>query len=175
MRTRPLATEYAPFYARYIDLVPEGDVLDILSRQRDDALALLAKIPGDAGDVRYAPGKWSIKEVLGHIIDSERIFAYRALRFARADTTPLAGFEQDDYVRAGNFKARSLADLTEEFGFVRQATLVMLRHFGPETWDRRGTANNAAVTVRALAYIMAGHAGHHIGILRERYLPELGH
>jgi hypothetical protein len=169
LSTRPAPTEYAPFHARYIDLVPQGDVFAILAQQREDALAVLAKIPEAKGNVRYAPGKWSIKEVVGHIIDSERIFAYRALRFGRNDATPLPGFEQDDYVRSGNFDACSLHDLAEELGLVRQATVAMLRHFGSDVWDRRGTANKAEVSVRALAYIIAGHERHHMDILRTKY------
>jgi uncharacterized damage-inducible protein DinB len=169
LSTRPAPTEYAPFYARYIDLVPQGDLFAILAQQREDALAMLAKIPEAKGNVRYTPGKWSIKEVVGHIIDSERIFAYRALRFGRNDATPLPGFEQDDYVRSGNFDACSLHELAEEFGLVRQATLTMLRHFGSDAWDRRGTANKTEVSVRALAYIIAGHERHHMDILRTKY------
>jgi uncharacterized damage-inducible protein DinB len=124
----------------------------------------------EQGDSVYAPGKWSIKEVVGHIMDTERMFTHRAFRFARADATPLPGYEQDDYVRAGNFGNRSLKDLIDEFELVRRATISMLRSLDEEAWLRRGVANDNEVTVRALAYILAGHETHHMGIIRERYL-----
>jgi hypothetical protein len=119
---------------------------------------------------RYAPDKWSIKELIGHIIDGERVFAYRLLCFARQDQTPLPGFEQDDYVRAGNFDNRQWSDLVEEFELVRRANLSLLRSLDEEAWMRRGTANDDEVSVRALAYIIAGHETHHMQILRTRYL-----
>ena len=167
---RPAATEYAPYYEKYISLVPAGDVVEALRRQGADTLALLSSITEEKAGTRYEPGKWSIKELVGHIIDSERVFAYRALRFARGDSTPLAGFDQDPYVRAANFDARTLPDLADEFEQVRGATLHLFRHLDEAAWQRRGTANDNEMSVRALAYAVAGHEAHHIGLLRERYL-----
>ena len=166
---RPDATEYAAYYEKYVSLV-EGDVLETLARQGAETASLLASIPEDAAGSRYEPGKWSVKELVGHVIDGERIFAYRALRFARGDQTPLEGFDQDPYVASGNFDARTLTSLAEELTHVRASTLALLRSLGPEAWARRGTASDNEVTVRALAYITAGHEAHHVRILRERYL-----
>jgi DinB superfamily len=166
---RPEPGEYAPYYDRYIALVKGEDILATLDRQRRDTLLLLSGRDEADGDFRYAPEKWSAKEVLGHVCDTERIFAYRALRISRADTTPMEGFEQDDYVRDGPFANRPLADLVEEFIAVRRATLSLLRNLDEPAWTRRGTANKNAVTVRALAYITAGHELHHRRILEEKY------
>ncbi|HVF88233.1 MAG TPA: DinB family protein [Pyrinomonadaceae bacterium] len=168
--TRPEATEYAPYYEKYVSLVPAGDIVHTLSHQHVATRALLASIPEDAAFARYEPGKWSIKEVVGHLIDSERVFAYRALRFARGDRTPLPGFEQDDYVRAADFDARPLGDLTAEFLHVRASTVSLYQSLEEEAWRRCGAANSNEVSVRALAYIIAGHEAHHVNILRERYL-----
>ena len=167
---RPAATEFAPYYARYIDPVPDGDVVATLEAQLAETLALLGGIPEPRGTHRYAPDKWSIKEVVGHVSDSERIFAYRALRIARFDETPLAGYDQDPYVAAGQFDARAIADLAAELAAVRRATLALLRGLPGAAWDRRGTANGVGVSVRALAWIIAGHERHHVRLLRERYL-----
>lgn len=167
---RPAAGEYAPYYERYISLVPAGDVVATLGQQLEETLTLLGSIPEEKADSRYAPGKWSIKELVGHVIDGERIFGYRALRFARNDQTPLSGFEQDDYVSNGGFGERRLSDLAEEFAHVRRANLYMLRGLSAEAWRRQGDANGQMVSVRALAHIIAGHETHHMRILRERYL-----
>jgi uncharacterized damage-inducible protein DinB len=166
---RPQAGEYAPYYDRYISLVRGEDILNTLDEQRRQTMTLLCGRDDEDGDFRYAPEKWSAKEVLGHVCDSERVFAYRALRIARADATPLAGFEQDDYVRNGPFAQRPLADLVEDFIAVRRTTLSLLRNLDEAAWTRRGVANKNEVTVRALAYIIAGHELHHRGILEERY------
>ncbi len=168
--TRPEASEYAPFYASYILLVPEGDVIATLTRQLEDVLTLLGGISDAEAETRYAPGKWSIKEVIGHITDTERIFAYRALRFARADRTPLPGYEQDDYVRHANFDALPINDIAAGFEHVRRATLSLLRSFDDGAWRRVGVANDKEVSVRALAYIIAGHVTHHTQIIRAKYL-----
>lgn len=170
--TRPDATEYAPYYEKYMVLAPKDDVIATLSRQLDETLATLRGLTETQGNSRYAPGKWSIKELVGHMIDAERIFAYRALRFARNDQAPLAGFEQDDYVSAANFDNRKLSDLADEFEHVRRGNLFMLRALDDEAWLRRGTASDNEVSVRALVYIMAGHETHHMQILRTRYLSE---
>ncbi|HEY7686838.1 MAG TPA: DinB family protein [Gemmatimonadales bacterium] len=168
--SRPDEDEYAPYYGRYISRVPDGDLCAILASQLADTLALIRSIPEQRGTHRYADGKWSIKEVIGHLIDTERIMSYRALRFARADQTPLPGYEQNDYVPPGGFDRRTLQDLSEEFAAVRQATLHLFRHLDPAALTRAGTASGNRVTVRALAYIIAGHERHHIEILKAEYL-----
>jgi uncharacterized damage-inducible protein DinB len=170
---RPQAGEYSPYYDRYISLVQGADILNTLDQQRRETMTLLCGHDEQDGDFRYAPGKWSAKEVLGHVCDSERVFAYRALRISRADATPpLEGFEQDDYVRNGPFAKRPLADLVEDFIAVRRATLSLLRNLDQEAWMRRGVANENEVTVRGLAYIIAGHELHHRRILEEKYFRE---
>lgn len=166
----PETTEYSPYYERYVSLVPEGDILATLAGQMDSTLGLLRGIDEEKAGWRYAPDKWSIKELVGHLIDTERIFAYRALRFARNDQTPLPGFEQDDYIRNAAFDACQLDDLAREFEFVRRANLYMFRHLDKAAWQRRGIANDGELSVRALAFIMAGHEKHHMEILKTRYL-----
>jgi uncharacterized damage-inducible protein DinB len=167
---RPAINEYSSYYGTYIDKVTEDGLIEILDRQHDTTMSLLRSITEAQGDHRYAPGKWSVKEVIGHLIDSERIFTYRALRFARGDATPLPGFEQDDYVPAGKFGQRSMLDLATEYHHVRQASLVLFRSLDEEALARRGIASGVEVSVRALAYIVAGHERHHVEILRTRYL-----
>lgn len=166
----PEATEYAPYYGRYVSLVPEGDILATLAEQLDSAQRILRGIDEERAAHRYAPDKWSIKELLGHIIDTERIFAYRALRFARNDQTELPGFEQDDYIRHAGFADCPFDELVREFELVRGSNLLMLKHLDGEAWHRRGVASNAEVSVRAIAFIMAGHERHHMEILKTRYL-----
>lgn len=168
--TKPDASEYLPYYGRYIALVPEGDVVTTLEVQMRGSQAILAAIPPAVGSYRYAPDKWNVNEMIGHVIDTERIFSVRALRFARGDTSPLPGFEQDDYVRNASFDAYPLAELAAELETVRRSTLFLFRHLTEEAWLRRGIASNAEVTVRALAYVIAGHELHHREILRTRYL-----
>ena len=167
---RPDETEYMPYFGKYVSLVAGDDILTALSDQISATAALLRGIPESQGNFRYAAGKWSINELLGHMIDSERIFTYRALCFARNDKTPLPGYEQDDYIRNASFDACSLGDLAAEFESVRRATLFLFKHLDAEAWMRRGMANENEVSVRALAYIIAGHELHHLGILRDRYL-----
>ena len=167
---RPAADEYAPYYGRYISRVPDGDLCVMLASQLADTLALVRAIPEQRGTHRYADGKWSIKEVIGHVSDTERIMSYRALRFARADQTPLPGFEQNDYVPVGGFDRRTLQDLSEELAAVRQATIHLLRPLDPAALTRGGTASGNRVSVRALAYIIAGHERHHVEILKTKYL-----
>jgi uncharacterized damage-inducible protein DinB len=168
--TRPEQSEYLPYYHKYVALVPTGDVIETLTRQSADTLALLGGLDEAQGNHAYEPGKWSIKGVVGHVIDTERIFAYRALRFARNDQTPLPGYDQDDYGRVANFDARTLASLAKEYASVRAATIALFRSLDDEALQRRGQANDAEVSVRALAHIIAGHELHHVGIIRERYL-----
>jgi hypothetical protein len=166
---RPKPGEYAPYYDRYISLIPGNDIVATLATQLPKTVALLSSRGEADGEFRYAPGKWTVKEAVGHVIDTERIMSYRALRFARNDQTPLAGFEQDDYVRDGPFADLSVADLAEEFKTVRGATLSFFRGLRPTDWTRRGIANKNEISVRALAYIIAGHELHHRRILEERY------
>jgi hypothetical protein len=166
---RPQPGEYAPYYDRYVSLVPSHDILATLDDQRRQTVLLLACRTDAEGDFRYAPGKWSAKEVLGHVCDTERVFAYRALRIARADSTPMEGFEQDDYVRNGPFAHRPLSDLIEDYIAVRRSTISLLRTLDEAAWSRRGVANKNEITVRALAYIIAGHELHHRRMLEEKY------
>jgi hypothetical protein len=171
--TRPAPGEYAPYYETYISLVKDSDIVGCLEAQRLQTTQMFAARGERDGNFRYAPDKWTVKEVLGHVNDCERIFAYRALRIARGDQTPLPGFEQDDYVRGGAFGERTLAELAEEFVQVRGATIAFFRSLGKDAWLRRGVANKNEVTVRALGFIVAGHELHHRRILEERYFPAI--
>jgi hypothetical protein len=170
---RPEAGEYAEFYANYVSKVPGADVLGVLESQRLHMAQLFAGRTERDGNFRYAPGKWTVKEVLGHITDTERIFTYRALRIARGDQTPLPSFEQDDFVKNGGFAVRTLADLADEFGAVRGASIALFRSFDDQAWSRRGVASQKEVTVRALSFITAGHQIHHRMILEEFYFPAI--
>jgi hypothetical protein len=170
---RPKAGEYGEYYEKYVALIPGTDILGTLEGQRLVMSQLLGARSEREGNFRYAPDKWTVKEMIGHVTDTERIFAYRALRFARGDQTPLAGFEQDGYVKNGGFGERTLGDLAEEFAEVRRATITLLNGLDATGWQRRGVANNHEVTVRALAYIIAGHELHHRRILEEKYLPAI--
>lgn len=172
-QNRPQKGDYALYYEKYIALVPSGDFLEILKGQERELTRLLTPLTDPQGEFRYAPGKWSIKEVLGHINDAERIFAYRLLRIARGDQTPLPGFEQDNYIEPGNFSARKLADLLHEFSTVREASVSLVHSLDDAAWLRRGVASQKEVTVTALAFVIAGHERHHRIILEERYLPAL--
>lgn len=166
---RPEPGEYAPYYDRYISLVPGSDILMTLDAQRRQTVLLLSGRDEEDGNFRYAPDKWNAKEVLGHLCDTERIFAYRALRIARGDQTPIEGFEQDDYVRNGPFARAPLSEVIEDYIAVRRATITLLRNLDEAAWKRRGVANKNEVTVRALAYLIAGHELHHRRILEEKY------
>jgi DinB superfamily len=170
MITPPEATEYQSYYGRYISLVPGRDLAQTLEAQLKESLPTFRTIDERKSLHRYAPGKWSIKEVLGHLIDAERIFTYRALRFARRDPTPLPGFDQDPYVAAANFDSRPWDDSVAEFEHVRRSTILFFRALAPEELLRSGTASQSSVTVRALGYIIAGHELHHMAIIRDRYL-----
>ncbi|MCI0339430.1 MAG: DinB family protein [Acidobacteria bacterium] len=168
--TRPDSTEYVQYFGKYISLVPGDTIVTTLSDQIETTLKLLQSLSEPQGELRYAPGKWSIKEVIGHLIDTERIFAYRALRIARDDRTPLSGFDENNYIANSNFDARRLAEIADEFEVVRKANVYLLRHLDDEAWMRRGVANENEISVRAIAYIMAGHELHHLEIIRSRYL-----
>ncbi len=167
---RPQQGDYALYYEKYIELVPGGDFLEILNEQRRELVGLLSPLSEQQAEFRYAPDKWSIKEVLGHITDAERIFAYRILRIARGDQTPLASFEQEGYIKNGNFSARKLPDLLQEFSAVRESTLCLIRSLDQDAWLRRGVASQKEVSVLALAFIIAGHERHHRLILENKYL-----
>ncbi|HEY6572237.1 MAG TPA: DinB family protein [Candidatus Eisenbacteria bacterium] len=166
---RPQASEHAPYYGKYTSLVPDGSIVETLRKQMGETAALLAGVPADREEHRYAEGKWSVKEVVGHMADAERVFAYRLLRFSRGDETPLAGFDENTYVPAGAFGARTLRSLAEEFRAIREATIRLIDGLDDRAMSRGGVASDNAVTVRALAWIIAGHELHHAGILRERY------
>lgn len=169
-RARPDAVEYALFYAGYVSRVPAGDILELLRADGGELVTAVEAVPESRAGHRYAEGKWTVREVLGHMIDAERIFTYRALRIARGDRTPLPGFEENDYVRASGSDARTVVDLAEESRAVRDATVRLFASMPDEAWTRRGVASGCEVSVRALAFITAGHARHHLAILRERYL-----
>ena len=165
---KPAADEHAPYYATYISL-SGPDALTGLAEQSASTQQLLATASEAQAMHRYAPGKWSVKEVMGHLCDAERIFAYRALRFARTDTTELAGFDENLYVPAGNFDSRSLPDLAAEFAAIRAATLALYRGLDEAALARCGIANGQPMSVRALGHVLVGHEAHHVAILRERY------
>jgi len=169
LEARPVASEHAPYFSRYVDLVADGNIVGTLGAQLDRTLAHLKTVSDADSLKRYADGKWSVREVVGHMIDTERIFAYRALRFARADKTNLPGFEQDDYIPAGQFDRRPWADLLEEFAAVRRSNVLMFRGLPEDAWQRQGVANNDSMSVRAAACIIAGHERHHMNVLRQKY------
>lgn len=167
--SRPASDEYAEFYAGYVQRVPDGDLLHILERQLDATVALLAPLSREQALARPTPADWNILEVLGHITDGEQVFAYRALRLGRGDTTPLPGFEQDDYVRAARSAGRSMEDLLAGYAAQRRATVATLRSLDAEAWARRGTVSGRPCSARAWAYIIAGHELHHIADFHARY------
>lgn len=168
--SRPENDEFDAYYQRYVSLVETDDIVSTLRNQIAETLAALAEIDEEKAGFRYAPGKWSVKELLGHIIDAERIFAYRALRIGRGDATPIEGYEQDDYIKNAEFDNCRLTHLAMEFALVRQSNVLMYEGLSESAWQRRGVANNCEITVRALAYISAGHELYHLDILKERYL-----
>ncbi len=172
-QNRPQASEYAPYYEKYVAMVPDGEIVETLEAQLREMKLLLGTLSEEGAEYRYAAGKWSIKEVLGHISDQERVFAYRLLRIARGDQTPLAGFDQDEYVKMGNFSTRPLAELLEEFTAVRRATMALVQSLDEAAWSRRGVTNQKEISTRALVFLIAGHERHHRVVLQERYFPGL--
>ena len=164
---RPRDDEAAPSYRGYISLVPHGDVVATLAAQIGETAALVA---GAEPDSRYAPGKWTVAETLGHMTDTERVFAFRALWFARGDTAPLPGFDQDQFVAVRDVSGLDVSTLLDEFRAVRASTLSLLRGLDAAAWDRRGTASGHPMSTRGAAYVIAGHERHHAAILRDRYL-----
>jgi len=169
LRERPTPDEYAKPFERYVARVAAGDVLDFLESQRQNVVARVAGIPEARGGYRYAEDKWSVGEVVGHVIDTERVFAYRALCIARGETLSLPAFDEQEYMKAKPFDGYTLPELAHEFDLVRQAGLSMLRHLDTSAWLRRGTANQNPTSVRAIAYVMAGHVDHHLAVLADRY------
>lgn len=170
LEERPLPGEYAPYFERYISLVPPGDLLLSLRSQHHETLSLFSSLPPARADFAYAPGKWTIKEVAGHLADVERVMTYRALRFARNDRTSLPSFDENLYAAEGGFAERTLQDLADEFRLVREATVAFFSGLPAAHFTRGGEASGKYVSVRALACIIAGHELHHRAILRERYL-----
>lgn len=162
-------TEYAPFYETYVSKVPEAEVLPVLEAQVAQVRRLAAAVAPERERFRYAPGKWSVREVFGHLADSERLFGYRALCIGRGDRAPLPGFDQVRYLAEAGFDEVPLAELAAELAALRETNVTLLRRMDEAAWARIGTANGTPVSVRALAFIMAGHLRHHAGILRERY------
>ena len=170
MLTRPDPSELDALYHASFEQVPDGNVLEIMAREIEDTTRLLQSVTDEKADDRYAPGKWSIKEVVGHLADTERIMGFRALSFARGETVDLPGFEQDDYVVTGRFARRRLSDLSRELGAIRASTIALFAGFDDDMLLMRGRASGSEFTVRALAYLICGHEIHHKRILRERYL-----
>ena len=168
--SRPQPAEYDPYYEKYVGLVPEDEIIPALESQVEELRKLFADVPEDRGTFTYDDGKWTTKQVLSHLIDGERIFAYRALRIARGDKTPIEGFEQDGYVENSHANRRSFHELLHEFRLVREANVLFFKNLEIGDWVRTGTANDVEISVRSLAWIMVGHIRHHIAILRSRYL-----
>jgi hypothetical protein len=170
---QPGIDEYADFHKGYMAAVAgETDAITVLGRQQQQIEAFRRLTPERAG-FRYAPGKWTVREIIGHLSDGERIVAYRLLRIARGDTTPLAGFDEQAYARVSNADHRTIGDLVDELAVVRASTLALVRSLDEASLDRRGTVNDWTLSVRALAYIVAGHLQHHVNVLRDRYRIEL--
>lgn len=170
LSTRPDPSEYAPYAIDYVSRVRDGNVLDMLESQIDETAALVKSLPPEMASHTYAPGKWTIAQIIGHLGDAERVFAYRAFRFSRNDPTPLAGFDENDYVAAAPFSRVPMADLMADLSHLRASTLHFYRSLNPEELMRRGPANGIETSVRALAFIIAGHEHHHLEVLRARYL-----
>lgn len=169
MTGRPDAEEYADYYAGYVSLAKkEDDIVAALENQVEELTSVIRRVSDEKTKERV-DGKWSIREVIGHLCDAERVFSYRAFRFSRNDRKELQGFEQDDYVREGDANQRSVGELLEEFSLLRRSTVSTFGHITPEIGMRRGTANGKEITVRALLYVMVGHARHHVKIIKEKY------
>jgi len=168
---RPTAAEYAPHFEKYLVLVPEHEIVPVLEGQKQEVARALSIISEAQAGYRYAEGKWSIRQVVGHLVDTERIFGYRALCVARGEQGPLPGFDENQYVVNARFDSIPLGELIRELEIVREGNVGLFRHLGAEEWGRVGTANGKAVSVRALAFVMAGHVRHHLGIVAERYVP----
>ena len=167
--TRPAPTDAHEAYAPYIALVPEDDVLSAMEKQSSATQRIFSALDEQKASYRYAAGKWSVKQIIGHLSDAERVFGYRALAVARGEQQSLPGFDENPYVEHAAFDAWRLGDLAEYYALTRRANIVFFRNLPEEAWERRGIANGNAITVRALAYAIVGHERHHLGVLRERY------
>ena len=165
---RPEPSEFAGYFSKYVDLVPEADILPVLATQLDEMLAFLRAVPESQSNIHHPPYTWTVKDVVGHLTDGERVFGYRALRFARGDSTPLPGFDENNYARSAEYARLSLAEVASEYEAVRRSNLLMFRHLPAAAWDRAGKASDNHLSVRALAYILVGHTRHHGAILRKR-------
>jgi len=169
---QPQSSEYPPYYQHYLDLVSNGDVIKTLKDQIMDIQAVISKIPEEKEGYAYAEGKWTIKEVIGHVIDTERILGYRVLRFARKDKTVLPGFDENAFVSNANFNKRTLYELAHEFAIVREANITLFKTFEKEHLIQKGNANGQEVSVRSVIYMIAGHASHHMNVIKTKYLAE---
>jgi len=170
---KPQPSEYAPYAAGYVNAVPEGSVLKILEQLKDSSYNFFSGLTDEQADYAYAEGKWTLKQVLGHMIDTERVFAFRALCFSRGEQQHFPGFDQDDYVRNSTFDTRSIQDLAHEFKTVRESSLFLYRSLTEEQSLLKGTASNYPTSVRALVYMTAGHELYHLDLIKERYIVEL--
>lgn len=170
----PVAAEYAPYFGRYVALVPEAHFVTALNDQPDEYRSLLGELSPEQAGYRYAPGKWTVRQVVGHVIDAERVFAYRALCIARGETVSLPGFDENQYAEIAGHDGYVLGELLDELAEVRRANVALFQHMDADAWQRVGTVNQNRISTRSLAYILVGHAHHHLGILGERYQAVLG-
>ena len=168
--TRPQADEHIEYYGHYISQVPDGNIVEMLTKQLPETVAFLRSIPEDKIDFRYAPGKWTPRQIVGHLSDGERVFQYRAWRFSRGDTTPVPGFDENHYVDHAPFEKIGMNDLIDEFEQMRKASVHMFANMDEAAMSRRGVANGAEISVRAIAWVIGGHVTHHMRVLREKYL-----
>lgn len=175
MRTKPMSTEYPEYYGRYISLVPDGEIEEILHKQQSELVTLFSTASEETASESYAPGKWTLKEVVGHMSDTERVMSYRMLAMARKEVAPLQGMDQDAYVAAANFNQFAWKQLIADFETVRSSTLSLLSLIDDAAWTRQGIVWDSSVSTRAFAYIIAGHALHHMQLIRERYLSGSEH
>ena len=167
---RPAKNEYASYYQKYVSLIPNGDILKLMEKQNEQFCEFLAQINEEKANYRYAKDKWSIKEVIGHLIDVELVFMYRALRFSRNDKVALHGFDQDAFIANGDFSKLTLSDLVEQFYHIRKAAIPMFSAFTDKMWGRKGKVDKNSFTVRAIAYIMVGHVIHHMRVIHQKYM-----
>jgi hypothetical protein len=170
----PLSTEYTSYFGRYISLVPEAHFVAVLNDQPATFRALVGKLAPEQAGYRYAPGKWSIRQVVGHVIDAERVFAYRALCIARGEAASLPSFDENQYADVAGHDGYGLGELLDEFAMVRHANVALFHHMDAAAWQRVGTVNQNPISTRGLAYILVGHAQHHLGVLKDRYGAVLG-
>jgi len=167
--TRPHPDEYDVAFERYVSRVPETDILAALERQPVELSAALAAVPAEREEYRYAPGKWTIRDVVGHMVDAERVMGYRALAISRGEKAVLPAFEEKDYAATAGYAHRPLASIVDEFACLRESHVLMLRHLDDEAWGRVGIANSLPITPRALAYVLVGHVRHHAAVLKDKY------